>query len=53
MKKDYGAFATHFVSEFAPEIIKAYLTQVQLLVSGQAWMSKKCQYLIFQFFTEW
>lgn len=53
LKDDYGAFADHFVSAFAPEIFKTYLQQVQLFVAGQAWLSKKCQYLIFQFFTEW
>ena len=53
MKKEYGAFAEHFVTSFAPEIFKTCLGQVELLVSGQAWLSKKCQYHIFQFFTEW
>lgn len=53
MKEDYGAFAEHFISSFAPEIIKNYLQQVELLVSGQAWLSKKCQYQILQFLTEW
>ncbi|KAF5377980.1 hypothetical protein D9615_006718 [Tricholomella constricta] len=52
MKKDYGAFAQHFVTNFAPEILSTYLNQVQLFVSNQAWLSKKCQYQIFQFFTE-
>lgn len=46
-------FAEHFVTTFAPEIFKVYLHQVELYVSGQAWLSKKCQYQIFQFFTEW
>jgi hypothetical protein len=40
------------VTTFAPEIFKIYLQQVELFVSGQAWLSKKCQYQIFQFFTE-
>jgi hypothetical protein len=53
MQKDYGAFAQHFVTMFAPEILAIYLHQVELFVSGQAWLSKKCQYQIFQFFTEW
>ncbi|KZT65852.1 ARM repeat-containing protein [Daedalea quercina L-15889] len=52
MQKDYGAFAQHFVTTFAPEIFKVYLQQVQLYVSGQAWLSKKCQYQIFTFFNE-
>src|SRR5258708_264115 len=53
MQKEYGVFAEHFVTTFAPEIFKVYLRQVELYVSGQAWLSKKCQYQIFQFFTEW
>lgn len=53
MKKEYGAFAEHFVSTFAPEILSTYLEQVDLFVTGKSWLSKKCQYQIFQFFTEW
>jgi hypothetical protein len=53
MQDEYGAFAQHFVSTFAPEIFKVYIHQVELFVSGQTWLSKKCQYNIFQFFTEW
>lgn len=53
MQKEYGPFAQHFVTMFAPEILRIYLDQVQLFVSGQAWLSKKCQFQIFQFFTEW
>ncbi|KAF7364786.1 Importin N-terminal domain-containing protein [Mycena venus] len=52
MQKDYGAFASHFVGMFAPEILAIYLRQVELYVSNQAWISKKCQYQIFTFFTE-
>ncbi|KZT09181.1 ARM repeat-containing protein [Laetiporus sulphureus 93-53] len=52
MKEEYGRFAQHFVTTFAPEIFKIYLHQVELYVSGQAWLSKKCQYQIFSFFTE-
>lgn len=53
MQKSYGAFAQHFVTAFAPEILKVYLQQVELLVTGQEWLSEKCQYHAFQFFTEW
>ncbi|GLB38717.1 putative ARM repeat-containing protein [Lyophyllum shimeji] len=52
MKDQYGVFAQHFVTNFAPEILSTYLNQVQLFVSNQTWLSKKCQYQIFQFFTE-
>jgi hypothetical protein len=53
LQKEYGTFAQHFVTHFAPEIFKVYLQQIELYVSGQAWLSKKCQYQILQFFTEW
>ncbi|KAI0057803.1 ARM repeat-containing protein [Artomyces pyxidatus] len=52
MHGEYGAFAQHFVTTFAPEIFKVYLQQVELYVSGQSWLSRKCQYQVFQFFTE-
>lgn len=53
MKKDYAAFSQHFVTNFAPEIFRIYLQQIELYVSGQAWLSDKCQYQIITFFTEW
>ena len=53
MKEDYQAFAEHFVVNFAPEIFKTYIHQVDLFVKGQQWLSKKAQYNIFSFFTEW
>ncbi|KAI0657254.1 ARM repeat-containing protein [Cubamyces menziesii] len=52
LQKDYAAFSQHFVTNYAPEIFKIYLQQIELFVSGQAWLSKKCQYRIFTFFTE-
>ncbi|KAF8625982.1 hypothetical protein AX17_006706 [Amanita inopinata Kibby_2008] len=51
-KKAYGAFAQHFVTAFAPDILNTYLRQVDLYVSNQAWLSKKCQYHIFNYFTQ-
>ena len=53
MKEEYGPFAEHFVTMFAPEILNIYLRQVDLYVSNQAWLSKKSQYHIFTFFNEW
>ena len=53
LKSTYSNFAKNFVSAFAPEIFNAYLHQVELYVSSQEWLSSKCQYQIFQFFTEW
>ncbi|KAF7299860.1 Importin N-terminal domain-containing protein [Mycena chlorophos] len=52
MQDEYMAFAQHFVTVFAPEILAIYLRQVELYVSGTAWLSKKCQYHVFTFFTE-
>lgn len=52
LQDQYGAFAQHFATTFAPEIFKVYIHQVELFVSGQVWLSKKCQYHIFAFFTE-
>jgi len=52
LKEEYGAFADSFVNTFAPEIIKVFLHQVELYVSGQVWLSKKCQYHIFSFFSD-
>ncbi|EJD50497.1 ARM repeat-containing protein [Auricularia subglabra TFB-10046 SS5] len=51
-KKEYLAFAQHFVSAFAPEIFKMYLNQVELFVSGQEWISRKCQCAILSYFGE-
>ncbi|EIW81171.1 ARM repeat-containing protein [Coniophora puteana RWD-64-598 SS2] len=51
-QKEYGNFADHFARSFAPEILSVYLRQVELFVSGQAWLSRKCQYQIFSYFTE-
>jgi hypothetical protein len=53
VQKEYGMFAEHFVTTLAPETFKVYLRQIELYVSGQARLSKKCQYQIFQSFTEW
>ncbi|KAK0487807.1 armadillo-type protein [Armillaria novae-zelandiae] len=50
--QSYSGFAQHFVTTFAPEILNVYFRQVDLFVSGQAWLSQKCQYQIFTFFSE-
>ncbi|KAJ3574136.1 hypothetical protein NP233_g1960 [Leucocoprinus birnbaumii] len=52
MRDEYNQFAQHFATVFAPEILTIYLQQVELYVQNQTWLSKKCQYQIFQFFTE-
>jgi len=53
MQSKCCVFSGHFVTAFAPEIFKVYLDQVELYVSGQAWLGKNCQCQIFQIFTEW
>ncbi|KAJ7844236.1 hypothetical protein B0H14DRAFT_3868395 [Mycena olivaceomarginata] len=50
MQAENSAFAAHFVSMFAPEILAIYLRQVELYVSNQQWLRKKCQYQISSFF---
>ncbi|KAJ7214009.1 armadillo-type protein [Mycena pura] len=52
MQAEYSAFAQHFETMFAPQIVAIYLRQVEMYVSSQAWLSKKCQYHIFSFLTE-
>ncbi|KIM40975.1 hypothetical protein M413DRAFT_445750 [Hebeloma cylindrosporum] len=52
LQVEYLPFAKHFVVAFAPEILNTYFRQVELYVSNQEWLSSKCQYQIFQFFTE-
>jgi len=39
-KKDYEGFAKNFITNFAPEILKGYLTEVEKWVGGNHWMSK-------------
>lgn len=53
LKKEYGAFANHFITTFAPEIFKVYLQQIELFISTQVWMSNKCLNLVFNFFAFW
>ncbi|KAH7097641.1 ARM repeat-containing protein [Auriculariales sp. MPI-PUGE-AT-0066] len=50
--QEYEPFAKHFIVQFAPEIFKVYLQQVELLISGQEWISRKCQCHILSYFTE-
>jgi len=39
---DYTAVAKDFITTFAPEILKGYLTQIDGWVSKRIWMSKPC-----------
>ncbi|KAJ9051571.1 Nonsense-mediated mRNA decay protein 5 [Entomophthora muscae] len=48
----YYRFAQKFVKHFAPNILKAYLEQVDKAISGTSWLSRKCAFLTSMFFTE-
>ncbi|KAL7276738.1 Nonsense-mediated mRNA decay protein 5 [Rhizina undulata] len=50
--ENYTKFAKHFIENFAPEILKAYLHQIELWVSKQAWLSKICISCIIAFLDE-
>jgi len=39
---DYTAVAKDFITTFAPEILKGYLTQIDGWVSKRIWLSKPC-----------
>ncbi|GAA5868463.1 hypothetical protein JCM1840_007004 [Sporobolomyces johnsonii] len=52
MVKQYGAFANRFVEQFAPEIIKAYLSAVEKMVAHGEWWPRKGKYHILCFFEE-
>ncbi|KAL0265089.1 Nonsense-mediated mRNA decay protein 5 [Diplodia seriata] len=39
---DYSAVAKNFLENFAPEILKGYLQQVEKWVAKTAWLSKAC-----------
>ncbi|KAF9202388.1 hypothetical protein BGZ49_007438 [Haplosporangium sp. Z 27] len=48
----YKSFATGFVHNFAPNILTAYLKQVELWVAKQAWLSSRVLCLLGNFFEE-
>ncbi|KAG0306184.1 hypothetical protein BGZ98_002842 [Dissophora globulifera] len=48
----YKTFATGFIQNFAPNILTAYLKQVELWVAKQSWLSPRCLCLIANFFEE-
>lgn len=49
----YMGFAKTFVANFAPDILQAYLKQVDLWVKKEVWISSKCMALIAAFLTDW
>ncbi|TPX33573.1 hypothetical protein SmJEL517_g03541 [Synchytrium microbalum] len=50
-EKAHAAFAKMFMENFAPEIVRAYLQQLQLCISG-VWMTNRAKQLIALFFCE-
>ncbi|KAI9016788.1 armadillo-type protein [Hyaloraphidium curvatum] len=51
-KKKYGAFAKNFVENFAPLILRTYMSQTASLVSGQIWLSKWAMHSIATFYAD-
>lgn len=49
--KSYRPFAEHFITHFAPEILKAYLHTCERIVQG-AWVSRPVTRLLLNFFTD-
>lgn len=49
---NYKEFAKNFISNFAPEILKAYLQQIELWVAKRTWLSKICLSFIVAFMDE-
>lgn len=47
------AFGKHFIANFAPEIMKAYLHQIEAFMSQKIWLSERCVYLLVDFLEEW
>lgn len=39
---EHNSFAKTFINDFAPEILKAYLQQIEKWVAKTAWLSKPC-----------
>ena len=39
-EKEYGDFAKNFITNFAPEILKGYLGEIEKWVGGNYWLSK-------------
>lgn len=48
----YEPFAKNFIDNFAPEIMQAYLQQIDLWVSKRRWLSKICLSTIIAFLDE-
>ncbi|ORY02931.1 armadillo-type protein [Clohesyomyces aquaticus] len=49
---DYSEVAKYFITNFAPEILKGYLAQVEKWVGKTVWLSKACLYYTLNFLDE-
>lgn len=49
----HTAFAKAFITNFAPDILQAYLKQVEGWIKKEFWMSNKCLALSAVFFSDW
>ena len=50
--ENYKEFAKNFINNSAPEILKAYLQQIELWVAKRTWLSKICLSFIVAFMDE-
>lgn len=48
----YMSFAKNFVNNFAPNILRTYLKQIEEWIKKEAWMSAKCLALTAAFFSD-
>ncbi|KAI8359819.1 armadillo-type protein [Blakeslea trispora] len=49
---EYNAFAKQFAANFAPNILQAYLGQVELWIKKEIWIPSKCLALTSSFFAD-
>lgn len=49
---DYSEIAKHFITHFAPEILKIYLAQIEKWVAGSLWLSKPSLFYTLSFLEE-
>jgi importin-7 len=50
--ENYNDFSKYFIENFAPEILKGYLAQIEKWVAQTAWLSKPCQSFTLAFLDE-
>ncbi|KAM0788606.1 hypothetical protein ACM66B_001727 [Microbotryomycetes sp. NB124-2] len=51
MKQRYASFADRFIAQFAPEIVKVYMSVVERIIGGE-WQARKVQHYLLAFFEE-